>query len=65
METEKTGLILGNNWSDCLLLSRRILNPGKPYFVNLTVKLKLKRMPWSIMMEFHQLKKLSYEAASH
>ena len=38
METEKTSLILGNNWSNCLLRSRKILNPGKLYFISLTVK---------------------------
>ena len=38
MDTEKASLILGHNWSDCLLPFRKILNPAKPYFINFTVK---------------------------
>ena len=38
MGTEKNSLILNNNWSDGLRSSGKSLNPGKPYFLDLSVK---------------------------
>ena len=37
-EQKRNSLILSNNWSDGPRSSGKILNPGKPYFMNLAVK---------------------------
>ena len=36
--TEESSLILSNNWTDGPRPSGKVLNPGKPYCMNLTVK---------------------------
>ena len=38
MRTEKKNLILDNNWSDVPRSSGKILNPGKPCFMDLSTK---------------------------
>ena len=38
MGTKKRSLILSNDWSDGLPSSGKVINPGKPYFMNLAVK---------------------------